>query len=482
MLVDYEYINNRLIVSYIDKTGKLQMGYYPWREPRQYKPTHDGDQFKHDRFRTWDGRPLTWYVPKVPNRYTTYDFIDALPETETEMLFEYNEPKIFFIDIETEVIDEFPDPVAAKTRVLAVSIVRGTVATMMGLKDLSAKELKTIEEKTNKRFEKLGYKFTITYEKYDSEFQLLNKLFNSYIPRMPVITGWNVVNYDWVYLVNRARKIGVEPSVASPTGKLERAWDKKTGYKDEELPKHRVVVDYMDLYKKWDTSVKIKDSASLDFVAEQILGIKKIEYDGTLQQLYNRDFETYMFYNLVDTILVMCIHEKMRYIDIMYNMSVLSRIRMTDAFSTIRTTEGILRRQMRSEMDILLVREYVEEEDKTEDDDLAGGYVKKPVRGMSEYTAVFDFESLYPRTQIQFRIAPETYKGIMKPEDHTKCLYNGIERNIDNTDVVLLNGTVFRNEETVTLKVLNNIFNQRRESKKKMLEAKDKLKALENTK
>ena len=40
----------------------------------------------------------------------------------------------------------------------------------------------------------------------------------------------------------------------------------------EELPKHRLVFDYLDIFDKWDTSIKIKESNRLDFVAKKVLG------------------------------------------------------------------------------------------------------------------------------------------------------------------------------------------------------------------
>jgi DNA polymerase elongation subunit (family B) len=481
MLVDYEYSMGKLIVSYVDSGGRLKMVHYPWKEPKQYKRTNATDPYKDDKYVAWDGSPLTWYIPKYPNRYSVYDFIDALPESEQELLFSYHEPKTYFMDIETEVIDEFPDPVNAKTRVLANSIVHADKGFMMGLKDLSPDAVRRIEDKVNDYVEKFGVKYSLTYKKYDSEYFLMNDLFNNMIPKMPVITGWNFIAYDWVYLVNRAKKLDINPNVSSPTGKLDRVWDKKDGYKNEELPKHRIIVDYMELYKKWDTSVKIKDSSSLNFVAEQILGIKKVEYDGTLQQLYENDFEQYMFYNIIDVILVQLIHEKRRYIDIMFAISTLSRIRVTDAFSTIRTTEGILRGPLRKDRNILLVKDSFEESDEGDREDLAGGYVKKPIPGMYRWTSIFDFASLYPTTMRQFNIAPESYMGALHVEDDKKyALYNGKKTELTDDDIVLLNRAVFKNDDSVTKQVLGNIFSDRKKNKKLMLEAKSKRLELEH--
>jgi hypothetical protein len=54
---------------------------------------------------------------------------------------------------------------------------------------------------------------------------------------------------------------GTKPNVASFTKKLIPSFDDNVYW---EMPAHRLIVDYMELYKKWDTSIKVKESQSLD--------------------------------------------------------------------------------------------------------------------------------------------------------------------------------------------------------------------------
>ena len=480
MLVNHEYYNNRLTVSYIDTTGQLKLKNYPFR-PIQYKVTSDDNPNAVDKIKTWDNKRLTGTETRYPNRYTIYDFIDTLPKEEVEMLFAYNEPKIFYMDIETEIVDGFPEASAAASRVLANSIVVDDRGLMTGLKPLSEKDVKDIENQVNEYFKKFNPNFKLKYKQYNSEKEMLTAFFNDQVTRMPVITGWNVIEYDWVYLVNRARILGINPNVSSPTGKLVKPWDSKNKRpKEQELPLHRVLVDYMDLYKKWDQKVKIKESDKLDYVAEQLLGLKKIVYDGSLQDLYEADFKKYMFYNIVDVILVKYIHETTKYLDIMLAISVLSNICVTDAFSTIRTTEGILRRPFREKLNIHLVKTYDDgalDIDEEVDEELLGGFVKFPVVGMSIWTAVKDFSSLYPTTMRQNNIAPESYKGQRVSKD--KCIYQGHLYDIDETDIVCTNGSVFRNEDSVTTEVLTSIFKDRKKYKNMAFAARDERLLLE---
>jgi len=294
-------------------------------------------------------------------------------------------------------------------------------------------------------------------------------LFTKLIPRMPILTGWNFVNYDWTFLVNRCRRLGIDPSVSSYTRNLVKAWK---GH--EELPMHRVIVDYMDLYKKWDSTVKVKESNSLDFVAGKTLGIGKIQYVGGLQDLYNNDFRGYLFYNAIDTVLVQMIHQKMKYVDIMFAISSLAKIRVLDAASTLRVTEGVLRNDFRDQKGIVLVKEFDVEPDHEK---VKGGYVKDPVRGMHHWVTAYDFASLYPTTQRQNNIAPENFKGLKV--SHHMAEYRGNKVKIEETDVICANGAVFDQDYSVTCNKLSEIYTQRKKYKKMMFTEREEAEKLE---
>jgi len=298
----------------------------------------------------------------------------------------------------------------------------------------------------------------------------LYQLFNTYIPTMALITGWNYVDYDWVYLVNRCRKIGVKPEASSFTGKLIKAFDG-----NEELPIHRVIVDYMEIYKKWDTSIKVKESASLDFVSEKLLGLNKINYQGSLKSLYKEDFFTFIYYNIVDTALVQLIHEEKKYINVLLGLSNLANVRLIDGFSTIAVTEGVLRKPMREQMGIVLVKDYNRGEPTER---IKGGWVKPPTTGMHQWLTVYDFASLYPTTMRQLNIAPESYKGL-KIEGENFCVYENRKIPIENDDIVTVQDTVFKFENSVTKQTLTNIYNERKKYKKIMMQKKEELKAAE---
>jgi DNA polymerase elongation subunit (family B) len=238
-----------------------------------------------------------------------------------------------------------------------------------------------------------------------------------------------------------------------------------------------MIFDYMQLYEICDTSIKVKESSSLDFVSQKLVGVDKIKYNGSLQKLYEDDFETFMYYNAVDSVLVQKIHEARNYISIIYAISSLAKIRIVDvvsqmnnALGSLAITEGVLRNRFREMDNIVLFRDEKGDAEST----IAGGWVKDPVVGMNQWCVTYDFASLYPTTQRQFFIAPETFIGIQDEKDKSKCT-NG--RIIDSEKHVLcVNGVVFEKRISPTLNMLEDVYADRKKNKKIMMQKKEELK------
>jgi hypothetical protein len=360
MLVETQYLTNskKLVVSYVDKSGEIKLKYYNWDNPMKYVSCEDNDPLRHPEFKSWDGKHVKQIEVNQPDRYAIYEFLDSLPESEKSEIFEFNLPKIYFIDIETEIVDGFPEAAdikdqdgnvtkeGASTQVLSISIVYDDKIILLGLKEMPEDMQERIINNTNKYFKKFGTEYKFKYIQYDDEFDMLYAFFYKMVPKMPLLTGWNFLNYDWLYLVNRSRKIfknvngkeyKIDPAVSSLTKRINKAWG--TEY---ELPAHRMIFDYMQLYEICDTSIKVKESSSLDFVSQKLVGVDKIKYNGSLQKLYEDDFETFMYYNAVDSVLVQKIHEARNYISIIYAISSLAQIRIVDVVSQMNNALGSL--------------------------------------------------------------------------------------------------------------------------------------------
>ena len=211
---------------------------------------------RHPLYKSWNGYSVKQEPVENPNRYSVYDFLDALPEVDREEIFAFNLPKMYFVDIETQAGENgYSEPVDASEPILSISIVHNDSIILMGLEDMPSDMQDRIRQKTNEYFDNtVDYKFK--YIKYNTEFDMLYTFFHKLVPRMPLITGWNFLQYDWVYLMNRAKNISnpisgsmfprkIDVSVASPTNRIDNVF----GLEHIELPKHRMIFDYMQLYK-----------------------------------------------------------------------------------------------------------------------------------------------------------------------------------------------------------------------------------------
>ena len=493
MIIDTQYLarNKQLLVSMIDENGQLQIEHFHWPNPFKYEVCSPNDRNKVEDFKSWDGKPIKKVNNSFPDRYSTYEFLDALPKSDQERIFKFNMPNIFFIDIEVEVTNGFPEPSKAETMIQSISIVYDDKIIVLGLKELSEASQDKILKDTNKYFEKFGANYKFKYIKYRDEFDMLWNFFNNQLKKMPCITGWNFLNFDMRYLINRAKKLSktvngkkytINPSVSSYTNKMNNIWG--TEY---EIPAHKLVFDYMELYESLDTSVKVKESSSLDFVSKNLLGLKKIEYDGSLMKLYEEDFEKFIFYNTVDSVLVQQIHLKMNYISIIFAISSLSKIKAIDVYSemnkalgSLAITEGVLRGRFREQENIILFKNYARDNSDA-DSSIAGGWVKAPFVGMNRWVACYDFASLYPTTQRQFFIAPENYLGEIDSEDKSKYRNEvGNLMDIDlNVHVVCSNGTVFVKRMSPTINMLVDVYSDRKKYKKIMMAKKKEMDRLQ---
>jgi DNA polymerase elongation subunit (family B) len=486
MLIDTQFLTNskKLVVSYVDKSGQIKLKYFQMDNPMKYVTCESDDPDKHPTFKYWNGSSVKQIEVTHPDRYSIYEFLDSLPESEKDEIFEYNVPKMYFVDIETEIIDGFPDAESAPTRVTAISVVYEDKIILMGLKEMSDEVQKRIIDKTNEYFKNYNVEYKLKYIKFDEEFDMLYHFFNNMVPKMPLITGWNFLNYDWTYLVNRSRKLSkwvngrevkIDPNVSSFTRRLNKIWS--TNY---EIPAHRMIFDYMQLYEVCDTSIKVKESSSLDFVSKKLVGVEKIKYNGSLQKLYEDDFETFMYYNAVDSVLVQKIHDARNYISIVFAISSLARIRITDvvsqmnnALGSLAITEGVLRNRFRKMENMVIFKD--ENAIRGDETGIAGGWVKEPIVGMNKWVVTYDFASLYPTVQRQFFIAPETFVGLRDEKDPEWCI-NGNQRiKIDDNYVVCVNGTVFEKRNSPTLNMLKDVYIERKINKKKMMDKKEEL-------
>ena len=271
------------------------------------------------------------------------------------------------------------------------------------------------------------------------------------MPKFPMMTGWNFINYDWQYIVNRCKRLQIDISDAAKTGAVDRV---------DGRPLHMGILDYMQLYDKYDRSVKVKESNTLDYVSGQIVGLKKIKYNGGLQELYEKDFRKYIYYNIVDSCLVYYIDQKIKAMDVLLTLANITQMPLYKAASPVAMTEALMARKLREQNKIIATEKR---DDNRKDGTYAGAFVKEPLVGFYSGVSAFDFASLYPSIMRQFNISPDSF--VEKVEKHD------IDKKRENKDyIVCENGAVYTTEDSVLKRILTDLYGQRKEYKAKSFE------------
>ena len=375
--------------------------------------------------------------------------MDGLPQKDQDEIFEFNMPRTYFVDIETEIVDGFPKPEEAKSRILTFSIITPErKAIVLGLEDLSSDDIKSIEDDTNKHFVNYDQDWEFSYYKFKNEYDLLYTFLHKFLPKFPMMTGWNFINYDWQYIVNRCKRLQIDLSEVACTGSL----DKK-----DSRPLHMGILDYMQLYDKYDRSVAVKESNSLDFVSGAVLNVNKIKYSGSLQDLYEQDFKKYVYYNVVDSVLVYYIDQQLRSMEVLLTLATITRMPLYKAASPVAVTESLIARKL-AEQNKRIGVEWGRDEGK-KDSKYAGAFVKEPIVGYYGGVSAFDFASLYPSIMRQFNISPDAFVEMIDESEIA-------ERRKDESVIVCENGVVYKKEDSILKKILGDLYAQRKDYKK----------------
>jgi len=230
----------------------------------------------------------------------------------------------------------------------------------------------------------------------------MTTFFHKILPKIPFLTGWNVIGFDWIYLINRANRLKIEPMKFMPCEKL---------IGQSKLPIHMGLLDYMEVFMN-TKPYKVVENYKLKYIAELVLGIGKLKHEYGSMLEAQRDTFNFVKYNIIDTCLVKLIDVKLGLLEVAFAISKFARVDVSKVFSAVFITETLMCREF-------LERGRYMSNDKRELDEEAtydGAYVMKPVPGYYKYIMLDDFASMYPNITIQFNMSPDAYMGRMKPD------------------------------------------------------------------
>jgi DNA polymerase elongation subunit (family B) len=239
-------------------------------------------------------------------------------------------------------------------------------------------------------------------------------MFLSLIEDADIVSGWNSGGYDIPYTVNRVIKL-----MGSDHSRRFCLWNAKP--KKREYERYgkisatydligRVHLDYLDLYRKF--TYHELHTYRLDYVGEIELGENKIQYEGTLDQLYNNDFEKFIAYNRQDTMLLYKMDAKLQYIDLVNVLAHANTVTFLTTMGAVAMTDQAIINEAHGRGVMVMDRKRGD----GIETQAAGAYVAYPEKGVHDWIGSMDLNSLYPSLIRALNMSPETIIGQVRQQ------------------------------------------------------------------
>lgn len=393
-------------------------------------------------------------------------FVQA--EFPNEIKYKQNQIDVAIIDLECKSEKGFPDPAIADQEItlITVRILGSDKYITWGTK--SYDESKSVVPHLKKE-----------YRCFNNEVAMLEDFLEWWTDSLncpDVITGWNTRFFDMPYIINRvARLLGNDiVNLLSPWGTVE---SKTTFIKGQEKVFYNIFgiqqLDYLELFKKFTVNTYgAQESYKLDFIAELVLGENKIDYSddyGTLTELYNKNFNLYLDYNLVDCELIEKMEGKVGLLSLAFTLAYYGGVNYEDTLGTVAIWDSIIFRRL------ALKKIAIPNHDIGFKQEYAGGFVKDVAKGRHEWVMSFDLNSLYPMLIVQYNMSPETIVKHMKDSSLTPEFMLDNPRDSWNPEdglTIAANGACFRTDKQgIIPEIIEEIYSDRVSIKREMLDA-----------
>lgn len=383
--------------------------------------------------------------------------------------------KIVSVDIETATEYGFPDVQQANEEILLITIKNRWTKQIItfGTREFDVTKIK--------HFDPTNY----TYHKSRNEVEMLKAFLKFWTDDIPdVVTGWFIRGFDIPYIVNRIGRI-MPDNTHVKLSPWRAVQEKMIVENNREMQVYDIIgvstLDYLEVYKKFTPSKK-QESYKLNYIAEVELGKNKLEnpYE-TFKEFYTNDFQLFVEYNVVDTLLVDELEDKMRLLELVFLMAYRARCNFNDIFSPVRMWDCLIYNEL------LKHNIAPPQPQKLPRTDIVGAYVRNPPPGRYQSVVSMDATSLYPRIMLQCNMSPETLiktpliagatvEGFLNKE------YDMSEAKANNV-AVAVNGFAFnRRKQGFFPKLVESMFNERVTTKKKQIEAEKKFEKTKDAK
>jgi DNA polymerase I len=319
-------------------------------------------------------RPCGWHVARVKEHPSTRSFrVDSEYEIvgDVRSLEESTPPKdLRLMAVDIEVYTEHGSPKPSRDPVMII----GTGTPSGGVKQFVAEDL--------------------------NDKRVIEEFVSYILDQDPdIVVGYNSNHFDWPYLIERARVLGVRFDIGRKVG----VPPSTSTYGHVSIP-GRLNVDLYN-YAEEIPEIKLK---SLDIVAEY-LGVMKreertlVDYTEFPKYWKTREGrEKLLKYNADDVVSTLGLSDK--FLPFAMQLSYVTRLPLDQvgAASVGFRLEWVLMYEAYKRDELIPNREEREAEP------YKGAVVFKPVQGIHENVAVLDFTSMYPSIMIKYNVGPDT--------------------------------------------------------------------------
>lgn len=454
MLLDYKFIKKqgKLSVSYVNNHGMKSVIDFNVDRFKSYYLDPNG------KYQQPDGSKCSEMFTGDPSPFDLRTFFRELDPKYRELFEGKVSPKLYTFDIETKLRDdrEFTEPSSAEMPIHTISVVSPELKSIvMGDKELSPEDIQWVQDQITKFLNDLPFFHTLglslpefKYQYYNNEHDMLEFFLKGIVAKVPILSGWNNIGYDWQYITNRIKNYHPNLSMTSASSAYQCTPKKFTDMKGNDfsvpMPLHTPIIDMMDVIDQFDLSgLTAKESTSLDYIASETPGLEvhKVDYDGDLEQLYERDFKRYVYYNAVDSILVQLINYRYKTLDTMYMQALYCGTKIQDTFSKIAVSEALTWNDFYEHgYKIVYNKNWDAERGR-----LLGAYVAKPIPGKWDFITCNDFASLYPSTIITCNISFENYIDHFYQDDVLNKYINAPLTETGNPQYIVVGPVVYTN-------------------------------------
>lgn len=454
MILDYSFNKSKrvLSVSTIKENGMKDIMNF------------NVDRFKsfyvseHGKYLNWDGRRCDVKWTDKPDKFDIKTYIEELAPHYKKRLQGKTSPKLYTWDIEVVSEDEFPTATEAKYPVTTISICSSECnVIILGTRAIGDGGEKYLNDNFGEYISKLEYfkklnlpTPSIRYIKFDTERDMLLYFLKNIVAKVPILGGWNSILFDWQYVQNRIKYYypDINLSNSSCTYSMEyKNYTDMVGNKVKlSMPQHTLLIDMMQVIEQDYVVMPIKESLSLDYIAHESLGVNKIEYEGDLTHLYKTDYQKYVFYNAIDSVLVQMIDKRFKTMQNIYTQALYCREKIGAAFSKIAVSEALVFNYFYDNG----IKIVPDREKEVHRGVLVGAYVRTPTPGKHNYVCCNDFASLYPSTIITCNLSFENYMGDEFTEEELERYRK------DPNYFVSVNGNVYKNDKDYAFKIIQS--------------------------